>query len=43
MKKNGFTLLELLISLAICSILLFTGFTSWIQFKQRNERDLLVN
>jgi prepilin-type N-terminal cleavage/methylation domain-containing protein len=43
MKKKGFTLLELLFGLAICSILLFIGFSSWIHFKQRNEQDLLVN
>jgi len=42
MKKNGFTLLELLISITVCGFLLFSAFSHWIQFKQRNEVQLLI-
>lgn len=37
MKKNGFTLLELLSSIIVCSFLLFFSLVSLIQFKQKGE------
>ncbi len=42
-KKEGFTLLELLFTLGLfCSLILY-AFTSLVQLKQKNEADFLIN
>jgi prepilin-type N-terminal cleavage/methylation domain-containing protein len=43
MRIKGFTLLELLIGLTVCGFLLFSGLVSWSQWRQKNERQLLIN
>lgn len=42
MRKNGFTLIELLFTLAVTSILLLCSIACWSDFKQKNEKDMLI-
>lgn len=43
MKKDGFTLLETLISITVCTYLVFSAFSSWWHFKQKNKEQYIIN